>query len=830
MTALQVLQLVVIGWMPGAAIFRLPWLDRDRRAGLPAEERLFWAIVISLAISLSLVLVLAAAGQYSLGRLLAANAGLAACAAAAARLDLRLGPAARRPGLSILLPLMLVALGSWRFFPPAEYVIGGKDPGVYIAEGIQIAQRGTFAYDDPVVSTVPPFARDLFFPSHEREEYYGLRFMGFFIMDPERGTVVGQFPHLFPASIAIGYGLDGLSGARRAVGVWAVLGLLAVYFAGAQLAGRAAAWSASVLLALHVVQVWFARYPNAEVVMQAFLFAALLALARSHHDRDTFFAPVAGLLLGLLFFLRVDAALSAMAVVIAIALLTAAGERRQTGVVVVLGACAVLAALYLLGPMRAYAERPILFLTHNVFWWHYLAGAALAAVVLALVLVSARNPALSTRVRGLAPVLVTAIVVLGAVYALYFREPAGKLAPYDAYALRDFTRFYLSNGGLLAALAGFMLLARHSFWRAPALFITVAVFALFFFYKIRIVPEHFWAARRFVPVILPGALLFACAAATWGLRQSGARRIVSAAIGAVFILLLGGHYARAARPVADHLEYAGIIPELESLAGSIGADDLLLVESRDAGSDAHVFALPLAYIYARPVLVLASARPDREAFGTFLEWARTRYGAVYFLGGGGTELLARDWSAKSVASRRFQVPEYESAWSAFPRVVRRKEFDFGLYQLLPAAADPGMWFDLDVGIHDDLHVTRFHAKEETDGRTFRWSQRQSFVALPALPDAGREVVIDMSAGGRPHGAPAADVTVHLDEYTLGTAVVADGFQSYTFAIPDTVRIAVAGSGRLARLRLVTSVWNPRQVLGTGDDRELGVMVDRVQVR
>ena len=122
--------------------------------------------------------------------------------------------------------------------------------------------------------------------------------MGFFIKNPDTGAVVGQFPHLFPASIAIGYGLDGLTGARRTVGVWAILGVLAVYFAGRRLVGAPAAWAAAALLTLHVVQVWFARYPNAEMVMQALLFAALLAHARAHVDGDGFFAPVAGALLG----------------------------------------------------------------------------------------------------------------------------------------------------------------------------------------------------------------------------------------------------------------------------------------------------------------------------------------------------------------------------------------------------------------------------------------------------------------------------------------------------------------------------------------------------
>ena len=177
-------------------------------------------------------------------------------------------------------------LGLWRFFPSSEYIIGGKDPGTYMNEGIQIAQRGALVFRDPVVSSVPPFARDLFFPSHQRHDYYGTRFMGFFIKNPDSGAVVGQFPHLFPASIAIGYGLDGLTGARRTVGVWAILGMLAVYFAGRAARRTDGGRGCGGLLALHVIQVWFSRYPNAEVVMQALLFAALLANARAHVDGD----------------------------------------------------------------------------------------------------------------------------------------------------------------------------------------------------------------------------------------------------------------------------------------------------------------------------------------------------------------------------------------------------------------------------------------------------------------------------------------------------------------------------------------------------------------
>ena len=38
------------------------------------------------------------------------------------------------------------------------------------------------------------------------------------------------------------------------------------------------------------------------------------------------------------------------------------------------------------------------------------------------------------------------------------------------------------------------------------------------------------------------------------------------------------------------------------------------------------------------------------------------------------------------------------------------------------------------------------------------------------------------------------------------------------------------SGTPVRLKLVTNVWRPKAVLGVSDDRDLGVMVDRVDVR
>jgi len=828
---MRLLALLAVAWLPGAVVFRMPWLARDRRAALPAEERAYWAVAISVAISLALVIALAALHRYSFRRLLILDIGIAAAIALAARFDLRLGPTSRRLGPAACIPLALALLGVWRFFPPSEYIIGGKDPGVYVNEGIQIAQRGAIVVADPVVAAVPPFARDLFFPADTSKDYYlSLRFMGFYIRNPDTGAVISQFQHAFPASVAIGYGIDGLTGARSAVGFWGILGLLSVYFAGARLFGRPAAAAAAALLALNVVQVWFARYPNIEMLLQTLLFAAVLANARAHVDDDPFFAPVAALLTVLLLFARFDAAIAIVGLAMALSLSYASGRqgaRWTFWAPLTLGIA--LCGWYLAGPMRPYAELPVAFLKNLPAWQH--AVLALALVGFGGLLAAARRaPAVSARITTMVPVVLALVVIVLAAYALVLRQPAGPLAPHDAYALRTFADFYVTKAVLIAAVIGYAIFARRLFWRDPAFFLILTAFSLIFFYKIRIVPEHFWAARRFLPVILPGTLLLASAAALTGARGSLLlTRAIRMPIGIVFLALVAVHYVRAAQPVVDHVEYAGVIPRIEELAGRIADDDLLVVESRDAGSDVHVFALPLAYTYARQVLVLSSAAPDKATFAAFLEAARGRYRRVLFLGSGGSDLLSSRWTVAPIESVRFQIPEYDSPRNAYPRFVERKEFDYSVYVFGPPSADPPP-STLEVGVSDDLHVVRFHAKEQTDGRTFRWTQARSFVIVNRIGPTARTIALWMNDGGRPPAAPPADVTVLIGERILGTIRVTGGFREYDVPIPADVAAAAAASNEPVRVTLRTQTWNPLATLGTADPRDLGVMLDRVAVR
>jgi hypothetical protein len=830
-----VLGLLLVLYLPGAAIFRAPVLERRRREALDADERGYWAVVLSVAWSSMVAFALAAAGQYSIGRLLVANALLVVGIAGIYRGRLRM-ETAPWPTTAALAPLALVAACAWLFFPPAEYIVGGKDPGVYVNEGIQIGQRGALITRDALVASVPAPLQNLFHPPYGNATYYSLRFMGFFIVDPAAGTVVGQFPHLFPVWVAIGYGLYGLTGALHALGGFAILGVLGLYFAGARLLGRTTAGVAAALLAISVVQVWFARYPNAEMLMQALVLPALLAFARSHVDDDPFFAPAAAVLIGLLFFARVESVLVAGAVVGAAFLGRCVGLRLRASFLAPLVLFALLAFTYLVTIAAPYGQLPLRVVMHPT-WLHIAVFGGSAAAVAVLYVLSG-IPAVATAARTWLPRVLAASLAAAAAYAFFFRQPHGRLAVHDASSLRTFT-WYLHPAGLAAAVLGFVLVAWRRFWKDPALLLTTAVSAFFVFYKVQIVPQHFWMARRFVAVIVPAAILFAAAAILTGFGERAPRgesggplraggRLARIAIRVVVLVLLASTLIRSTRAILPHVEYAGVIPAVEALSKRFGDEDLVVVESRNA-SDVHVLALPLAYIYARNVLVLANPKPDKARFAEFLAWARTRHRNVYFVGGGGTDLLSRRYGVAVVGSDRFMVPEYDSPRNAYPTASRQKEFDYGIYRF--TAADPAVtWFALDVGTRDDLHVVRFHAKERNALKSFRWTRDVSYVSIVGVPADASLLTIVMENGGRPEAAGPATVDVSLDGRPLGTVTVGPDPLPYSFHVPADLAAAASASQDTSLLKLTCRPWNPRAALGVNDARDLGVMVDRIDLR
>ena len=251
----------------------------------------------------------------------------------------------------------------------------------------------------------------------------------------------------------------------------------------------------------------------------------------------------------------------------------------------------------------------------------------------------------------------------------------------------------------------------------PALFVTVAIFALFFFYKIRIVPEHFWMARRFLPVILPAALLFACGRGAGGHRSGtrGARGCCAARSACVV--------PRAARRCSTRASAGrcwrtsstpGIIPQ----ARADRRDD-----RRRRPADRRVARRRRTRTSWRcrwPTSTTATscccarALPDKSAFASFLDWARTplRAACCSWAAAAPTCCRRAGTCGRSPASGS-RCRSTKSRPDSLParRRGRRSSTTASTSSCRRDAGAPGGRFDLDVGTQDDLHVLRFHAKE-----------------------------------------------------------------------------------------------------------------------
>ena len=128
-------------------------------------------------------------------------------------------------------------------------------------------------------------------------------------------------------------------------------------------------------------------------------------------------------------------------------------------------------------------------------------------------------------------------------------------------------------------------------------------------------------------------------------------------------------------------------------------------------------------------------------------------------------------------------------------------------------------------------MLRFHAKERHgNGTTFRWSRDVSYITLVDIPASARTLTLVLDDGHRPPGVAPAVLSVAMNGHSLGTLAVGRNFQTYTLPIPPAVAAEAAARSTPSRLMLSSNVWRPRAAIGTPDDRDLGVMVDKLEVR
>lgn len=447
----------------------------------------------------------------------------------------------------------------------AEQIVVRRDPASYVQFAVWLTEHGSL----PIPQT--------------REAFGGadgvLRFASpAFYQDG--GAIVPQFMAGMPLVLALGGWLGGTHGILLAAPLLGACGVLA--FAGlvARLAGPRWAPAGALLLALTLPMLYVSRSTFSELPAIILLLGGLSLMYDVRREEGRRAGPkafLAGAALGLIVLVRIDGLRDILPVLAFAGLLV--GLRRGTGYWLggglLLGAGAGLAeGLTLSRPYLAYlgsSLRPLAVISAAVF-----AATAVMVVLLRWDRTGAwlrrTGPAVARgRLPGAAAVLTVLVVAGFAVRPLVQtvrRAPATKDDELNVRFIEmvqgihrlplDGTRqyselslywviWYIGLPALLFAALGAAVLARRLLrgrspeWLPPYAVIVWTTAQVLI--RPGITPDHPWASRRLIGLVIPGLLLFTMFAAAWAARRVrrlgyGPRLVHGGAVAGVALMLV----------------------------------------------------------------------------------------------------------------------------------------------------------------------------------------------------------------------------------------------------------------------------------------------------
>jgi hypothetical protein len=445
--------------------------------------------------------------------------------------------------------------------------------------------------------------------------------------------------------------------------------------------------------------------------------------------------------------------------------------------------------------------------------------------------------------------MTAAVVLLVAVaFAMWVRPHLRPFAMLEKFPhLRSFDEetlvrmaWYFSTAGVLAAFGGVLLLlyrwlVQQRLEWAPflALFLT---FSCVYFWRQMIFPDHPWAMRRYIPVVVPG-ICVAITAAVSSLWSSATRLRLLGRAGAVAIVsLVLAHEIAMARPFWTLREKAGALAALTRLNSLV--PDTAIVLYRHDGSDVMV-ATPLAMQFGRgvlPVVLRTGSGHDaaeRRRFEAQVErWLQDDRPVVYVTS---DDALAAPtttsvrWEPLGLAPLSFRT--FGTSVTSPPRAPSTTVRQYHVLRAVPET-DAARACAPAVLRADTVLLGRAHGLYdlESDHKLpFRWALPHVTVLFPTCDRSqGRPRILRVRARcGRPHAAQgdcAVDVAVNRSR--AGTITLGEDWRTVDLTTPDP---AIADPRGAIEVNLSGRRFVPAEN-GMGEDtRELSFQLASVAI-
>ena len=708
----------------------------------------------------------------------------------------------------------------------SDVVLGGNDPGGYVAIAGNVAREGTVYHTNSAVAALPDDVADALVP---RLGGRSMELSGMIVDAQVKERTNPQFLHGFPALLAVFKAAFGILGMLRVPVLAHLLALLGLFLLVWRLFGSAIMGAlSSLLLATDLAQLFYARTPYTEVLNQFFFIAAawLLTVALRNTDRTLAMLSAGLWTVGCL--IRPDAYLAQAALFMAFAWIPqespAAAIRRPFASVLFVATIAA-ASLTSITSWQTYFK---VTLRETFSAWALAAGSG------ALCLVS---PVLwrSRFIRGVwnaiyerasfvgwaLTILLIAVVAWG-----YWIRPT--LPPeicsdpstcYHMTGLRlydedTFVRlaWYISPIGLAAATIGAAGLVRQHLRQRDVVllpFLTVGLaFSALFLWRQMNSSWHFWAFRRYVPVVLP----FAVSCIAWATVRLGSYRrmgLVAATSLSIYLVAFG---LRTSWPFIKAREQDGARAQVAAIAKQMPERAVLLATHPLVPASAIL--TPLQSLYGFDVVRLPERVVNVHVLETALSIWQGQGRPVVFFCEPDWECFwpAEHWELRYRCDATIDCERARSTFDHAPNRVERLHAGFVAYDVVRVGAELPQWWDRPG------NYVGFYAVEEWHGRHYRWTSGEAEIRVHVPPDAS-ELSLMAAANSSAQVPVVLSVDELVERYTLEPGF--DRFRNLRIALPNH-------RGGALRVHINTPTFKPAE-LGSSDPRQLGIAVFGIRV-
>jgi hypothetical protein len=702
---------------------------------------------------------------------------------------------------------------------PADPITSPRDMGIYSSDAIYMADHGRLdvPYPWPAGQPVPPGFVD-----------NGQLFA-------TQPTLTVRFSNLWPAWLAQTYAATGYEGMIRLNALVGILPLLVVYALAKGLAGGGIAAFGIALLAFNPGQMWVARQTLSEISIELLIWCGLLLLVAYLARGRPRLGLWAGILLGLSVLMHIDALLVASFLIAGHATWRVLRRRadmtapRWGYVYLGLVPLVFLALAYYVILNRPYIDE----LQGNLL----LVGALLAAAVafLALtfvpVLVHLARAMLARRELVLGILTVLAVVTA---YDYFLRpilppfatfpEPIRPDLPGAPFGGRTFQEDallnlgrYLTPGVILGALVGwsvaFYVAVRRR--RAMVAFVPFLVVALgctvAYGWNQAVFPVHFWAIRRFVPVII----VFAGLAVLFALRRlsPGGRRLAVGTVAPLVVLYtawIGG-------PMYTVAEHQGSFAALSNVAAELPTNREIV--ALDSSYEFWRYWRPLYLAFDRPIMPIDPASDAGRAAAIALLRSASAHDPLLIITANyddrmdtvlGSRVFTDQWSTSAMAETvspvsRVVVPDSSSITLIAATGINTVGVRFGGAPQWAAAANG------------------FHPVQVIDGQTMRWTNGDASLSIPIEGAAAPDHITISIADTGPNGGP---LRILLNGSVLFDGNVAPGPWSAEYDINQRPDLRL---GDTANVEIVSDTFEGAPVDQFDHQTQFGVLLDSVML-